>query len=142
MEQNHTVVMRDGYVTDLFDFFSSQYSYVLVRDPWLHDLKLVVSISPDYLFSRRILRDIATGMYSLEFLEVVDFDTISDLLDHYSDNFIYEGHTGVIRRLRLFKPCYREVMSLSYLAGVVIKKHAVEVPDEIGMTLQHRALTF
>ena len=92
-----------------------------MRDPWLHDLKLVVSLSPDYLFSRRILRNIATGMYCLEFLEVLDFDTISDLLDHYADNFIYDGHTGVIRRLHLLKPCYREVMPLSYLAGFVIK---------------------
>ena len=106
------------------------------------DVKLVVSLSPDKLLCRRILCDFISVRYALEFKDVLDFSTVSDLIDHYTENYIFDGTSGVITRLRLRKPCYNRVMSLRYLSGVVIQKNNIPVPEEVSESFEGRARYF
>ena len=138
----HVVLLREGNVNQFYEYFCHQYSYALVMDSFLLDVKLVVSLSPDRLLWRRILCDFISGRYALEFNDALDFPTVSDLIDHYTENYIFDGTSGVITRLRLRKPCYTQVMSLRYLSGVVIQKNNLPVPEEVSESLVGRARHF
>ena len=138
MDSAHKVLIKHGNYTELFDFFTEKNSYVLIMSHLTLDLKLVVSLGRDRLYCQHVLRDMTSGRFSLGILELVDFSTIAELIDYYSRYYIFDRSGGLATRIRLLKPCYKDVMPLKYLCGVVIKKFDVEVPETVRLSLLDR----
>ena len=101
-------------------------------------MKLGVFLDRGRIFVQFIVQNAVTDRFSLQFCDHVEFDTIADLIDHYMTHYIYDYQMGVVTRVKLAKPVYRQVMALSYLAGVVLKKHRIPLPPQVAELLRDR----
>ena len=102
----------------------------------------MVYLGEDRLYSQFIVRNVLNDTFVLQYADDREFDWIADLIDHYSQHPFYDDNLGLVQHIQLRKPVYNKVMSLSYLAGVVIKKNVVDVPPVLADSLYDRAITF
>ena len=144
MESAHAcLVRRDLRTIDLFDFFKTPHAFCLIFKQDTQELKLGVFLDEGRIFVQFIVQDVLTNKFRLQFVDHLDFDTISDLIQHYMTHYIYDYQMGVVTRVRLGKPVYNKVMSLSYLAGVALKKHSVfPLPPQVAEALRERPTFF
>ena len=108
-----------------FDFLSEPYSFVLLYKTNSQDLIMVVKMSPQQLFVREILKE--ANLYRLQ-SEIARFQTTDMLVDFYHENFLYNWSGDVVTRFKLKRAVYNHVLSLQYLARLVLKRNQISIP--------------
>ena len=111
---------------DCFDFLSEPLSFIVLFDSVNQEISLVVKMDPDKLFTRQIVRE-TLGQYRLE-LNLTCFNSKEELLDFYHENYLYDWAGSTVTRLKLKRAVYNRVLSLEYLARVVLKRNRMPIP--------------
>ena len=112
---------------DCFDFLSEPFSFIVLFDPVNQEISLVVKMGPDKLFTRQIVRENLANQYRLE-LNLICFGTVEELVDFYHKNYLYDWAGSMVTRLKLKRAVYNRVLSLEYLARVVLRRNRMAIP--------------
>ena len=112
---------------DCFDFFSEPLSFIMLFDLVNQEISLVVKMGPEKLFTRQILRNPLANQYRLE-LNLTCFSSMEELVDFYHENYLYDWAGSTVTRLKLKRAVYNRVLTLEYLARVVLKRNQMSIP--------------
>ena len=112
---------------DCFDFLSEPLSFIVLLDPVNEEISLVVKMGPDKLFTRQIVRESVGNQYRLE-LNLTCFSSVEELVDFYHENYLYDWAGSTVTRLNLKRAVYNCVLSLEYLARVVLRRNRMAIP--------------
>ena len=111
---------------DCFDFLLEPLSFIVLFDLANEEISLVVKMGPDKLFTRKIVRE-TLGQYRLE-LNLTCFNSKEELLDFYHENYLYNWAGSTATRLKLKRAVYNRVLSLEYLARMVLRRNQMSIP--------------
>ena len=101
----------------------------MLLDQSNQEISLVVKMTPEKIFTRQIVREPVMNRYRLE-LNLTCFSSVEELLDFYHENYLYDWAGSTVTRLKLKRAVYNRVLTLAYLARVVLKINRLSIPYE------------